>query len=174
MITRVVMRMTRNITAQTTAATLSPMLVPAILFCTDPSVTKAMIDRIKAGRTQASKKAQNAPQQIRLKMENKREHRDKPLISTSGGTRVVLALGGVLRMGTNAGTQSTSSVSILAKGELSAAFYCSALQCPVLSQQCLCYLSTRQHPLHAWLWFHGTAWGSTYNLIYNFTVGYLQ
>ena len=113
---RAVTRMTMDITAQTTALTLSPMLTPAAFFCSDPSNTKAMIDRMRAGIMQASNKAQNAPQQNRLKTENKREHRAKQLVSTSGaGTRVMLGRGGTLLTGIIAGIHSTSSLAMLVK-----------------------------------------------------------
>ena len=85
--------MTKNSTVQTITATLSPMLMPAKLFCEDPVVVRARMARMRAG-TEQTRRAQERPQQNNVKMEKTRAHIATPELSCTGGDmEVVVATG---------------------------------------------------------------------------------
>ena len=84
--------MTRNTTLQTTTATLSPMLMPALLVCEFPLVVSATMARMRAGMMQVRQRRED-PQQSSVKMEKIRAHIAIPEWSSAGGdTTVVLVV----------------------------------------------------------------------------------
>ena len=71
--TGMTMAITTNSTKQITTATLSPILMPALVFCEDPLVPSATMARTRAGMEQV-RRMREAPQQISVMMENTRAH----------------------------------------------------------------------------------------------------
>ena len=71
--------MTRKSTQQATTATLSAMLMAALVFRSDPVVPLALMARTKAGMMQM-RQSKDVPQQIIVMMENTRAHVVKPSI----------------------------------------------------------------------------------------------
>ena len=72
--------MMRNSTQQATTATLSVMLMAALVFRSDPVVPLALMARTKAGMMQM-RQTKDVPQQIIVMMENTRAHMVKTSLS---------------------------------------------------------------------------------------------